>query len=153
MQTKIRKAKYEDASSMDKVNRMILPENYELDIWQMLLSSSDTISYVLEDKNTIVGYVIVALDYDNLTRVIGHVYSLGMLSEYRRKGYGKQLLEKAEDDLIKKGINKVILCVRKTNKSAIKFYSKLKYNGIKEVKEYYGKKQDAFLMKKILFKK
>ena len=152
----IRKATVEDAEQMDKINRQILPENYELSFWIGVLSSPNTVAYVIEetkdDTKSIVGYSVTALDYDNQRRIIEHVYSIAILQDYRQKGFGKQLFENTEKNLKEKWrIKKVTLHVRKNNKAAIKFYHKVGYGRLKKVKEYYGKKQDAYLMGRLLF--
>ena len=148
----IRKTILKDIKSMDNVNRLVLPENYDLDTWNKIISSPNTISYILEEnKNNIVGYIVVVLKNDNQNSIIGHIYSIGIIPKYQHKGYGYKFMKIIENDLItKKSANRITLHVRFSNKPAIKFYTKLKYGKIKKVKEYYGKKQHAWLMTKTI---
>ena len=152
----IRKATVEDAEVMDKINRKVLPENYPLDFWIEYIGSPYSSTFIVEVKNendesVAVGYILAGLEHNKQNRVIGHVYSIGILPEHRGKGYGRLLLENIETDLrMHYNIPAITLHVRKTNKGAIKFYNKSDYFRAKKIKEYYGKKTDGFLMKKTL---
>lgn len=147
----IRKATVDDAEILDQINRKVLPENYPLSFWIEHLEAPSTANFVIEEKENIVAYVLAVLHYDNKKNIEGHIYSIGVLPESRRKGYGQMLLEAAEKRLKEIcDIRCVTLHVRKTNKGAITFYHKLGYMRSKKVKEYYGKNQDGFLMKKLL---
>lgn len=147
----IREANVNDANEMDRINRLVLTENYPIDFWVTVLMANHSSKYVIEEDSNIVAYIIGAIEEDNQKRMKGHVYSIGVLPSNVRKGYGKQMLIAFENDLKKRfGISKVTLHVRKTNKSAISFYDKCGYQRIKKVKEYYGKDQDGFLFEKNL---
>lgn len=157
----IRRASIDDAIEMDRINRLVLPENYPLDFWTTVLNVNHSSNYVIEvdghnhneeDKKIIVGYVLGAVEEDNQKRLKGHVYSIGVLPQYTRKGYGGMLLTSFENDLIQRfGVKKVTLHVRKTNKGAITFYNRNDYSRVKKVKEYYGKGNDGFLFEKVLY--
>ena len=155
----LRQATTNDATKLDELNRKVLPENYPLDFWIDHIEASPVAKYVIEedendtedtkDTKKIVAYVLAVLQYDNQKRIIGHIYSIGVEMECRKKGYGKMLLDAAEKYLRKiQDIHCITLNVRKTNVGAISFYQKLDYTRVKKVKEYYGKKQDGFLMRK-----
>jgi ribosomal protein S18 acetylase RimI-like enzyme len=175
----LRQATTNDAPKLDELNRKVLTENYPLEFWTEYIGASATAKYVIEeeqendennennendennennendknnekdDKKKIVAYILAVLQHDKQKRVIGHVYSIGVLPECRKKGYGKRLLDASEKCLRRiRDIKCMTLHVRKTNTGGISFYQKLDYMRIKKVKEYYGKKQDGFLMRK-----
>lgn len=82
--------------------------------------SKDTKGIMLVDKSTksLIGYCAWENDY---------IVALEVLSDYREKGYGDVLLEKA----IKSGCNK--LSVSKNNTVAINLYKKHKFTYDKDI--------------------
>lgn len=182
MQTEIRPGTIDDWKDIDRINRAVLPENYDEKMYHALLTSPTTICYVAvtnNDTNTqasgknedmgpefddeldegfpekdmreIVGYIIVVLQFDNLKRLSAHTFSIGILEEYRRQGIGARLLGMTEQTIRTKfqAVRSITLHVRKTNKSAYKFYCKTGYSRAKVVKKYY-QTEDAYLMKKMM---
>ncbi|NEW07652.1 GNAT family N-acetyltransferase [Paenibacillus sp. SYP-B3998] len=55
---------------------------------------------------------------------IGYVNLFYLISEYRGKGYGKELLEYAENFFRKNDITEYHLCVSPSNAAALRFYEK-----------------------------
>ena len=156
----IRIATVEDAEEMDRMNRLVLPENYPVEFWRSVIDHHTSSNFIIEEDTTIeneegehitkkkaVAYILAIVKYNNQKRLIGHVYSIGVLPEHRRKGYGKMLLEAIEKDF-QAGwqVNSVTLHCRKDNKNAISFYHKCGYQRKKKVKGYYGKGNDGLLM-------
>lgn len=163
----IRRALVADAEDMDRINRMVLPENYPIDFWRQLIQSPSSSNFIVKnEQNETVAYILSAAQFNKQQRLTGHVYSIGVLPEYSRKGYGSLLLKAIENDYrnpwdvkidgIHKSVNgawnirTITLHVRKTNKKAIDFYHKNGYLRKKKVKDYYGKGNDGFLMERIL---
>lgn len=154
----IRKATLDDIDEIDKCNRLVLPENYDKKIYEQVFGYDGISSFVVtkEKTNKIIGYIISYVQQDNTKKTTipsleGHIMSIGILEDYRRKGYGKKLLECVENDLKKRfNIKYMTLHVRKTNKPAQYLYSKLYYNRHKKIKKYYDNNKDDFLMKKYI---
>ncbi|WP_221567464.1 GNAT family N-acetyltransferase [Alkalihalobacillus sp. TS-13] len=73
--------------------------------------------FIVEIDNTIIGKVHLAVN-DGL----GGIYGLGVLPEYRRKGYGREILMKAIDYLNERQVNKIMLQVAVKNKNALDLY-------------------------------
>ncbi len=61
----------------------------------------------------------------------GRILFLGVLDQYRSKGYGYQLFKYAMNDLIAQGCTKITLVTRTTNYPAMKVYTRA---GFKEIK-------------------
>ena len=93
--------------------------------------------FVLEDKGKIIGYVM-ADDERNL------IVSIAIHPDYRRKGYGKMLME----HVLKFMKGRIILQVRKSNEIAINFYKKLGFKEVGKIRKYYIDGEDAILMAK-----
>ena len=94
----------EDYSVKNIINKIDNKENY----------------YVLKLNNKIVGWIYydyVSDKYENA----GEIYSLYILKEYHKKGYGKILFNYAVEDMKKNNINKFVVGCLKGN-PANEFY-------------------------------
>jgi len=87
---------------------------------------------VLEDK--IIGLCSINQEEDEVS-----IFGLGILPEYRGKGYGKELLSIIVDNLRERGKLKIALMVTGENTSAIELYKQLGFQTAATI-EYYRKK-------------
>jgi len=74
------------------------------------------------------------------------IATIGVLPEYRGRGYGRALLRACEAQLKQPRIR---LCVRVSNESAIQLYKEEGYLALDTWKEYYSDKESALVMEKI----
>jgi ribosomal-protein-alanine N-acetyltransferase len=88
---------------------------------------------VVESGETVAGYIV--FDFS------GHILSMVVKPEYRRKGFGKRLVMFAMDYLR----SNLWLEVRSKNHGAVNFYKKLGMKTIGTVPNYYGN-DDALIM-------
>lgn len=151
----IRNVRLDDIDQIVKINRLTLPENYPYYFFVEHAKEYTNAFYVAEvEKGKIVGYIMprIELGFSNL-RVIpalvkkGHVVSIAVLEDYRRKGIGTELL-RASMKSMKEYYNaeEVYLEVRVSNYPAISLYEKLGFKKIKQLKGYYADGEDAYLM-------
>nr|QBK88767.1 MAG: acetyltransferase (GNAT) family protein [Mimivirus LCMiAC01] len=94
----IRKAVKDDIPKINKVNREVLSENYDLEFYHELLASQYTSSYVAISEEEIVGYIIGDLEINCRNQIHCHIISIAILENYRKRGIGKKLMEKVEED-------------------------------------------------------
>jgi ribosomal protein S18 acetylase RimI-like enzyme len=73
------------------------------------------------------------------------IATIGVLPEYRGKGYGRALLEACEARLT---TERVRLSVRASNLEPIRMYEKAGYRFIDQWKKYYDDGEDALIMEK-----
>lgn len=93
-----------------------------------------------------VGFVLATLDW----RGAGHIITIDVLAEVRRRGLGSQLLAAAEARLSEQGCTRVLLEVEVDNRAAIAFYKRHQYAVLKTLPRYYLGTLDALLMGKKL---
>lgn len=92
-----------------------------------IMSKNYTTDVLCEDGKT-VGFINY-ID-QNVTLLTFHLFRQGLIhlmgvdKEYRRKGYGKMLLEHAIDELKNRNVPKIVLAVNKDNSSARELYQK-----------------------------
>jgi len=58
---------------------------------------------------------------------IGVIFYIGIIPEYRGKGFGKEIIKKAEELFIEKSVKIVIASTRSSNIPAIKMFKSLDY--------------------------
>ena len=98
--------------------------------------------YVGELLDEIIGYIIWENEYiyrnpnDNMS-FIGHILNLAIKSNYRRKGFGKSLIEITFKKMRDIGINQCYLEVRESNFPAIRLYESVGMSYRKRLKNYY----------------
>jgi ribosomal-protein-alanine N-acetyltransferase len=76
----------------------------------------------------------------------GHVVSVAVLPEHRRKGVGKGLVIKALEGMRAYGAKQCYLEVRVTNQEAISLYKKLDFEVTRTIHGYYADGEDALVM-------
>jgi len=97
---------------------------------------------VAEHDNIIVGYIIFWIRYEDG----GHIISIAVDEEHRRKDVGTQLVEAALKIFKRYNIDKIKLEVRISNKKAIDFYNNNGFIEKEVLKDYYEDYEDAVLM-------
>lgn len=79
--------------------------------------------FVAEDEqNIIIGTILCGSDGRR-----GYIYHVAVHKNYRKKGIGKNLVQKASDSLRESGIKKAALLVLGTNKDGNEFWEKMGY--------------------------
>jgi len=108
------------------------------------LKTDDIWVGVYDDK--IVGYVLVEGEGET-----GHIISLNVDPNYRRRGFGEALMGAAEAYYLKKGIKKMKLEVHVDNPAQI-LYFKMGYRTVGVQEGYYANGSSAIVMTKCLKK-
>jgi ribosomal protein S18 acetylase RimI-like enzyme len=102
---------------------------------------------VIEEDESIVAFLILEV---HRTRRSGTIVTLDVRETHRRKGYGTQLLSRAEDILSEYGVETYDLQVDVQNRAAIMFYKKRGFRTVRTLGRYYANGHDAYLMAKEL---
>jgi ribosomal-protein-alanine N-acetyltransferase len=148
----LRKFAVNDLASVTQINTACLPENYTDIFFVDLYRRHPETFVVAEEDGKIVGYIMCRIEMGlsnfGLSGVAkkGHVVSVAVLPEHRRKGVGKALVLKALDGMRGYGAKQCYLEVRVTNQEAISLYKKLDFEVARTVHGYYADGEDAFVM-------
>lgn len=138
------------------LNQVCLPENYIDSFFIDLYRRYPDTFIVAEENGDVVGYIMcrieVGLSNYGLGGVVrkGHVVSIAVKPENRKKGIGKTLMEKAMEAMRTYKAKQCFLEVRVTNDSAVGLYKKLGFDATKTVHGYYADGEDAYMMTKKL---
>jgi ribosomal-protein-alanine N-acetyltransferase len=122
-------------------------ENYTKYTFSYLLNEPNCLSYrAVTPCGQMVGFVFVITDESGA----GHITTIGVAPEHRRRGLANKLLRHAEEALRKRGVNTVMLEVRVGNAAAQNLYREFDYNIAQRLSQYYNNGEDGFLMVKSL---
>jgi len=142
----VRNYQPKDLPELHKIDRVCFPEGvaYILRELRFFVEQKNSITWVAEDEDRIVGFVIAQIE----KRRFGHIITIDVLPEYRHRGVGSQLLQQAEKWLENNGAVIVYLETAMHNKPAIRFYEKHGYRTVERLTRYYADGTDAYQMVK-----
>jgi [ribosomal protein S18]-alanine N-acetyltransferase len=122
-------------------------EAYSRDTFEYLLTAPESVSYrAVTHGGAMVGFIIGLVEPDHT----GHVTTVGVAPEHRRKRIAHRLMEQVEDGFRRRGIRIVRLEVRSINTGAQQLYANLGYVVTQRLPRYYSNGGDGLLMIKPL---
>jgi len=151
---KLRKFALDDLQSVMQINRVCLPENYTDLFFSDLHERFPETFIVAEEDGKIVGYIMcrveVGLSNFGLGGLIrkGHIVSIAVLPQSRRKGVAQALINAAMDGMRYYKAKQIYLEVRVTNAAGIALYKKLGFLISRTAHGYYSDGEDAYVMSK-----
>jgi len=140
----IRKALPSDFSKIVEIESLSFRRPYPPELIFSLLHLHSDMFYVALVDGEIVGYVVGAKRRDGS----GHVISIAVRPEWRRRGIGAKLMEVLLNAFKDKGLKKAVLEVAISNEEAVNFYKRLGFKVVTLLKDYYSWGEDAYFMVK-----
>jgi ribosomal-protein-alanine N-acetyltransferase len=148
----IRRCEPGDLIPVMEINLKTLPEHYSDYFYESLLTELPEAFLVAEHQGKLVGYIMCKTEYgfSNFKKLgfvkKGHVVSVAVLEEHRKKGLGGAIVEEAIKGVKEKRCDELYLEVRCSNNEAVRLYEKLGFSIKQRLKTYYRDGEDAFLM-------
>lgn len=148
----LRRAEPSDLIPVMEINLKTLPEHYSDYFYESLLAEIPEAFIVAEIEGKHVGYIMCKTEYgfSNFKKLgfvkKGHVVSVAVLDEYRKKGIGKALVEESINGVKIKKCDEFYLEVRCSNNDAVRLYEKLGFVIRQQLNAYYRDGEDAYLM-------
>jgi len=145
-----------DLQRVVEINRSCLPENYTDFFFVDLYERFPETFIVAEENGEVVGYIMCRVETGLASFGLGglvkkgHVVSVAVMQEFRRKGIGDALMNKAMENMKSYNARQCFLEVRVTNAAATEMYKKLGFETTKTIRGYYADGEDAYLMSKKL---
>jgi ribosomal-protein-alanine N-acetyltransferase len=122
-------------------------EAYSRETLEYLLTSPESVSYrAVTQAGSMVGFVVGVVEPDHT----GHVTTIGVAPEHRRRGMASRLMAKVEDGFRRRGARIVRLEVRAINIAAQQLYFDLDYTVTQRLPSYYSNGGDGLLMVKAI---
>ncbi len=148
----IRRAELSDLIPVMEINLKTLPEHYSDYFYESLLVDLPEAFLVAEIGGKHVGYIMCKSEYgfSNFKKLgfvkKGHVVSVAVLDEFRRKGIGKGIVEEAINGVKIKKCDELYLEVRYSNTDAVRLYESMGFIIRQKLKTYYRDGEDAYMM-------
>ena len=148
----IRRCDREDINAVIQINGKTLPEHYSDFFYYEILAEFPETFLVAELGGGIVGYIMCRIEYgfSHLKRLglarKGHVVSVAVVEDHRRKGVGTKLLLTAQEEMAKRTATESYLEVRVSNDDAVKLYQAMGYKVTGRLEAYYKDGEAALLM-------
>lgn len=137
-----------------------LNELWQLDLRVFLDGEAyerETFRYLLNNPNAIARQI--RSDYDEMAAFgigvieengIGHITTVGVAPEYRRRGLARLILHEIERSFAARSVSTIRLEVRVGNEAAQRLYEQIGYVIIQRMGKYYSNGDDGYLMVKSL---
>jgi ribosomal-protein-alanine acetyltransferase len=120
-------------------------EAYSRQTLEYLLGEPNNISFrAVLTSGAMIGFVIAMLEEDGT----GHITTIGVAPEFRRRGIARRLLQKAEDAFRRRSVALMRLEVRAVNTGAQQLYQRAGYTTVQRLARYYSNGGDGLLMVK-----
>ena len=150
MSFSIRNATIDDLSSLHKIESECFTDDaFTKNQLEYCLKSSDFVTLAALLDGEIIGFITGSME-TLAGETSGHIYTLDIKQRQRKKGFGGKLLDAFESALAEKGVRIIFLEVRVDNIPARKLYSKHDYKPFRTLRDYYGPKIDAIMLRKTL---
>lgn len=122
-------------------------EAYSRDTFEYLLTAPESVSYrAVTHGGQMVGFIIGLVEPDHT----GHITTVGVAPEHRRRRIAHRLMDKVEDGFRRRDVRMVRLEVRSINTGAQALYRNLGYIVTQRLPRYYSNGGDGLLMVKSL---
>lgn len=142
----VRKFSPTDIPSVSRMVKNSLGETYPPSLYLTVHNLwPDGFLMLLEDSSP-VGFVAAVVSGPKVARVL----MLAVEPERRRRSVGTMLMDELFKNCLARGVDTVVLEVRKSNAQARKFYERLGFSVFGEIKNFYTNGEDADKMMKVL---
>ena len=122
-------------------------EAYSRETFDYLLTAQESVSYrAVTAGGIMVGFIIGLVEPDHT----GHVTTVGVAPEHRRRNLAKRLMAQVEEGFRRRHVRLVRLEVRALNIPAQKLYEGIGYSITQRLPKYYSNGGDGLLMLKSL---
>jgi ribosomal-protein-alanine N-acetyltransferase len=145
--TRLRPFLPSDFETLYRIDQICFPRGISYGRFEMkvYLRAKGSFCLLAEAAGNVAGFILAELAPDE-----GHIVTLDVLEEYRRKGIGSQLLAAAEAEASSRGGWRMVLETATTNEAAIALWKKHGYRRLGILEDYYGRGNHAYRMEKEL---
>lgn len=145
---RIRDFQPSDLPTLSKIDRACFPAgvSYSQEELAAFIGHRSARTWVAEDEDSIVGFVVANREPAR----IGHIITIDVVEDRRRRGAGRELMNIAENWARKARLLVIYLETAENNLGARAFYEARGYRKVDKVERYYNNGQAAWVMVKHL---
>ncbi len=141
MDPEIREFAREDIGRLYEIDQQCFPEGIAYSRRELLwfILQPGAVTRIAHTAGQIAGFAVGQMK----TRLLGHIITLDVVGEARRRGIGTLLMESLHEEFRSHGLVVATLEVAAANSVAKHFYSRLQYRCVETLQGYYGDGSDA----------
>ncbi len=122
-------------------------EAYERDTFRQLLANPQGVARQIRNaEGKMIAFAIGIIEEDG----VGHITTIGVSPEHRRRGLARIMLLSIEQGFAVRGVTTVRLEVRTDNAGARQLYERIGYAITQRLRRYYSTGDDGYLMVKAI---
>jgi len=145
----IRRSALKDVDRFNEIETACFPSKYRYGpsiLLSLITTTIENMALTAQLNDSIVGFIIGEIDSTN--DKLGRIITIQVDPLFQRKSIGHHLLTSIEKQFMICGVDSIELHVHFQNESAISFYQKHGYDVLKQLKNYYSRKEHALLIQK-----
>ena len=143
----VRRATITDIGAITEIEMESFGDPWDKEVLSEALVYYPTTFFVAVCDGDIAGFALGAPE-DTGEALYGHICNLAVSTRFRRRGIGKLLVNRLEQQFAIDLATAVQLEVRVSNAAARTFYKRLRYREMIVIDRYYANGEDAILMMK-----
>jgi ribosomal-protein-alanine N-acetyltransferase len=143
----IRRARPEDIETIVAIESESFPDPWNAEVFRETLAYFPATFFVAAAAGKVVGFIAGGLE-DTGEAVYGHICNLAVTRTFRKRGVGRMLVRREEQQFAIDLASGVQLEVRVSNWAAQQFYRRLGYREVFQISGYYANGEDATVMMK-----
>lgn len=145
---RIRDFRAKDLSTLHDIDQVCFPADIAYSRRDLLcfLNQSGSITRIAETDGAVVGFILARIENSRH----GHILTLDVIPDARRRGIGGRLMEDLHHSLKRRKITAAVLEVGTGNIAAQRLYKKFHYRNIEILPGYYSGREDAYRMLRFL---
>ena len=139
----IRKMKIKDLDKVMLLENLTFSQPWSREAFEAEISKNELANYIVIELNKEI------IGYGGIWYIVGegHITNIAIHSDFRKKGYGKLLVEAIINNAKNESIKSMTLEVRRSNIAAISLYKKFGFYEFGVRKKYYSdNNEDAIIM-------
>jgi ribosomal-protein-alanine N-acetyltransferase len=145
---RIREYRPSDLPTLSKIDQACFPPGvcYSQEELADFIAHPSSRTWVAEVDGLIAGFVVASCEPSG----IGHIITIDVLEEQRRRGIGTALMNTVEEWAREARMRLIYLETAEDNRAAHRFYEERGYRKIEKIERYYNNGQAAWVMVKRL---
>lgn len=141
----IHRARAHDLPGIAAIEQVSFPDPWDESTLAWILEYCGDFFFVASVGTGVAGFLAGACE-DTGEQVYGHICNFAVAPGFRKRGIGRQLVARVEQQFLVAGAGAVQLEVRASNLAAQAFYRRCGYRDVFTIPGYYANGEDACMM-------
>jgi ribosomal-protein-alanine N-acetyltransferase len=143
----LRRARKDDIDTIVAIEAESFPDPWNAEVFSETMAYFGETFFVAVAGGNVIGFIAGGLENTG-EELYGHICNLAVTRTYRKRGVGRMLVRREEQQFAIEMAAGVQLEVRLSNRSAQEFYRSLGYREVFQIAGYYANSEDATVMMK-----